>query len=76
MIQQKGRQIPIHLQQLVGKEIEKLMKQGNIEKANNIDKNSFVSPAVSAVKRGKSVKKCPGLANVELNHHTEKGTDT
>ena len=39
LIQQKGRPIPIHLQQSVGKEIIKLMKQGHIEKGNNIDEN-------------------------------------
>ena len=56
LIQQKGRPIPIHLQQSVGKEINKLMKQGHIEKANNIDENCFVSPAVITVKKDKSVK--------------------
>ena len=56
LIQQKGRPIPIHLQQLVGKEINKLMKQGHIEKANNIDEYCFVSLAVITVKKDKSVK--------------------
>ena len=56
LIQQKGRPIPIHLQQSVGKEINKLMRQGYIEKANNIDENGFVSPAVITVKKDKSVK--------------------
>ena len=37
LIQQKGRPIPIHLQQAVGKEIEKLKILGHIEKAENID---------------------------------------
>ena len=46
LIQQKGRPKPIHLQQSVEKEITKLMKQDHIEKANNIDENCFVSPAV------------------------------
>ena len=32
------------------------MKQGHIEKANNIDENCFVSPAVITVKKDKSVK--------------------
>ena len=32
------------------------MKQGHIEKANNIDENGFVSPAVITVKKDKSVK--------------------
>ena len=56
LIQQKGRPIPIHLQQSVEKEIEKLIKQGHIEKANNNDENCFVSPAVITVKKDKSVK--------------------
>ena len=55
LIQQKGRQIPIYLQQSVEKEINKLMKQGHIEKANNIDENCFVSPAVITVKKDKSI---------------------
>ena len=56
LIQQKRRPIPIHLQQSVEKEINKLMKQGHIEKANNIDEKCFVSPAVITVKKDKSVK--------------------
>ena len=56
LIQQKGRPIPIHLQQSVEKEIEKLIKQGHIEKANNIDEICFLSPAVITVKKDKSVK--------------------
>ena len=56
LIQQKGRPIPIHLQQSVGKEMNKLMKQGHIEKVNNIDENCFVSPAVITVKKDWSVK--------------------
>ena len=56
LIQQKGRLIPIQLQQWVEKEIEKLIKQGHIGKANNIDENCFVSPAVITVKKDKSVK--------------------
>ena len=38
------------------KEIEKLIKQGHNEKANNIDENCFVSPAVITVKKDKSVR--------------------
>ena len=56
LIQQKGRPIPIHLQQSVEKEINKLTKQGHIEKANEIDENCFVSPAVITVKKDKPEK--------------------
>ena len=70
MIPQKGRPIPIHLQQSVGKEINKLMRQGHIEKANNIDENCFVSPAVITVKKDKSVK--IALDSQKLNKITIK----
>ena len=56
MVQQKGRPIPIHLQPAVGKEIEKLTKNGHIEKATDIDENCFVSPAVITVKKDKTIK--------------------
>ena len=56
LIQQKRRSILIHLQQSVGKEVDELMKQDHIEKANNTDKNCFVSPAANTVKQDKSVK--------------------
>ena len=57
LIQQKGRSIPIHLQQSVGKEI-------------NIDENCFVSPAVISVKTDKSVK--IALDSQKLNEITIK----
>ena len=56
IIQQKGRPIPIHLQESVGKEINKLKESGHLEKATGIDENCFVSPAVITVKKDKSVK--------------------
>ena len=56
LIQQKGRPIPIHLQADVEKEINKLIKSGHLEKADDINENCFVSPAVITVKKDKSVK--------------------
>ena len=70
LIQQKGRLIPIHIQQSVGKEINKLIKQGHIEKTNNIDENCFVSPAVVTVKKDKLVK--IALDSRKLNEITIK----
>ena len=49
LIQQKGRPIPIHLQQSGEREINKLLKRGHIEKTVDIDENLFVSPAVITV---------------------------
>ena len=56
-IQQKGRPIPIHLKTAVENEIEKLKKQGHIQKAKTIDENCCVSPAVITIKKDKSVKR-------------------
>ena len=49
LIQQIDRPIRIHLQHAIEKEIEKLEKQRDIEKAKNIDRNCFVSPAVKTI---------------------------
>ena len=70
LIQQKGRPIPIYLQQSVEKEIEKLKSQGHIEKANHIDEICFVSPAVITIKKDKTVKFA--LDSRKLNEITVK----
>ena len=70
LIQQKGRQMPIHLQQSVGKEIEKLKKQGHNKKAKDIDENCFVSPEVITIKKDKLVK--IALDSRKLNEITVK----
>ena len=53
---QKARPIPLHLQEDVGRELEKLIKAGDLEKVNNVDEDCFVSPVVVTVKNDKSVK--------------------
>ena len=70
LMQQKSRPIPIHLRPAVGKEIEKLTKNGHIEKATDIDENSFVSPAVITVKTDKTIK--IALDSRKLNEITAK----
>ena len=54
--QQKGRRIPIQLQNQVDKEIEKLLKEGHIEKVDKIQDDVFIQPTVITVKKDKSVK--------------------
>ena len=54
--QQKGRRIPIQLQEQVDKENEKLLKEGHIEKVDEIQNNVFIQPTVITVKKDKSVK--------------------
>ena len=56
-VKQKARPIPLHLQEDVGRELEKVIKAGHLEKVNNVFEDSFVSPVVITVKNDKSVKR-------------------
>ena len=49
--QQKGRRVPIQLQDAVPKEIERLMNEGHIEKVTEVTDNEFIQPIVKTVKR-------------------------
>ena len=55
-VKQKARPIPLHLQKEVGKELEKLIKTGHLEKVKHVDEDCFVSPVVITIKNDKSVK--------------------
>ena len=55
-VKQKARRISLHLQEDVGRELEKVIKAGHLEKVNNVDEDCFVSPVVITVKNDKSVK--------------------
>ena len=54
--QQKGRRIPIQLQNAVDAEIKRLLKEGHIEKINEIKDDVFIQPTVITVKKDRSVK--------------------
>ena len=49
----KDRPIPTHLQDQVADEIERLMKNGYLERATEITEDCFVNPAVITVKKDK-----------------------
>ena len=70
IIQQKGRPIPIHLQDQVEQELKRLIKHGYVEKATEITENCFVSPAVITVKKDKLIK--IALDSRKLNEITVK----
>ena len=55
-VKQKARPIPLHLQEAVGKEIEKLTKSGHLERVKQVNEDCFVSPVVITVKNDISVK--------------------
>ena len=51
--QQKGRTIPIQLQKAVDEEIGRLLKEGHIEKINEIKDDVFIQPTVITVKKAR-----------------------
>ena len=55
-VKQKARPIPLHLQEEVGRELKKLIKNGQWGKVKHVDEDCFVSPVVITVKIDKSVK--------------------
>ena len=55
-VKQKAPPVPLHLQEDVGRELEKLIKSGHLEKIKDVDEDCFVSPVVITVKSDKSVK--------------------
>ena len=54
--QQKGRRIPLQLQDQVDKKIKNLLEQGHIEKVDTIKDDVFIEPVVITVKKDRSVK--------------------
>ncbi len=70
--QQKGKRIPIHVQEAVDKELQRLIKEGHITKLEQVGKNVFVSPAVIAIKGDGSVK--IAMDAVRLNKQIVKKT--
>ena len=55
-VKQKARPIPLHLQEDVGIEMERLIKAGHLKKVKHVDEVCFVSPVVITVENDKSVK--------------------
>ena len=53
---QKGRRIPVNLQDRVEKELQKLIKEGHITKLDACSDEYFISPIVITVKRDDSIK--------------------
>ena len=69
-IQQKGRRVPITLQDKVDKEINKILPQGHSEKLKECSDKYFVSAIVIMVKKDGSVKLA--LESRELNKQVHK----
>ena len=70
IIQQKGRSMPIHLQDEVAEELKRLITNGYLERATEITEDCFISPAVITVKKDKSMETT--LDSRKLNEATIK----
>ena len=55
-IQEKGRRIPIHLQEKVQAELSKLLSEGHITKLDKCTSDCFFAPIVITVKKDDSIK--------------------
>ena len=55
-VKQKARFLPLHLQENVGREFEKLIKSGHLAKIHDVNEDCFVSPVVTTLKSDKPVK--------------------
>ena len=53
--QQKGRRIPIHLENAVDAEVKRLLKNVHIEKINDFKDDDFIQPTVITVKKDRSL---------------------
>ena len=69
-IQQKGRRVPISLQDKVDKEIHRLINEGHIVNVKECSDKYFVSPIVITVKKDGSIKLA--LESRELNKQVHK----
>ena len=54
--QQRGRRIPVRLQESVLKEINRLESEGHIKRVDVTKENVFIQPTVITVKKDRSVK--------------------
>ena len=55
-MKQNTKPAPLHRQEDVGRQLEKLIKSVHLKKINDMDEDCFVSPVVITVKCDKSVK--------------------
>ena len=52
---QIARLVPLHRQEYMGREVEKLMNSGHLETLNDVDEDCLVSPVLIIVKSDMSV---------------------
>ena len=70
MKHQKGRRIPINIQDEVADELKRLIDIGHVEKLNSCSEEHFISPIVITVKKDRSINLA--LDSVALNKAINK----
>ena len=55
-IEEKGRRVPIHIQEKVGTEIRNIIKGGHIVNLNNCTSDHLVAPVVITAKKDGTIK--------------------
>ena len=71
-IQQKGRRVPISLQDMVDKEIDRLIKEGHIIKLQECSDKYFGSPIVITVKNDGNIKLAIDSGELKKQVHKNK----
>ena len=71
-IQQKGRRIPVHLQERVEGEFNKLMDQNHVINLDECSDRQFISPIVITVKKDQTVKLASNSQNINKFIHKNK----
>ena len=69
---QKGRRVPINLQEGVNSEIKKLLEEGHIEKLKNCSDQYFTSPIVITVKRDQTIELALDSNVINISIHKNK----
>ena len=71
-LQQKGRRIPIHIQEKVEQELKSLIDQGHIVKLDSCSDKQFISPIVITVKKDYSIKLAMDSKQINKAIHKNK----
>ena len=71
-LQQRGRRIPIHIQEKVEHEIRSLIDQGHITRLEKCNDNQFISPIVITVKKDGSIKLAMDSKQINKSIHKNK----
>ena len=71
-LQQKGRKIPIHIQEKIEQEIKSLIDQGHIVKLDSCSDKQFISPIVITVKKDHTIKLAMDSKQINKMIHKNK----